>query len=73
MSDDEQDLAEMYDEESLGDDEPRVEPEPADGRLHGHLAAPDAGGNDGTAELVATEYPEDGDPLSPEERAMHTE
>ena len=39
-------------------------------RVNGRLLAPDQGGNDRTAELIATEYPADG-PLSPEEAALH--
>jgi len=69
---DEQDVAELYDEESRGDDETIIETSPAGGRPRGQLLAPDQGGVDETAELVATELPAD-DLLSPEEAALHLE
>ncbi len=46
--------------------------DPTDDVVHGRLMAPDEGGNDDVAELVATEYPVD-DPLAPEESALHIE
>ncbi len=69
---DEQDTAELYDEESLGEDETIIETATPDGRLHGELLAPDGGGIDGVAELVAHELPTD-DEMSPEGAALHLE
>lgn len=96
---DEQEMAELFDEDALGEDgvlidellraddidmvesvADRASHEEADfdrrpGRgdmVHGLLGAPEAGGSDRTAELVATEYPAEG-PLSPEEAALHFE
>ncbi len=69
---DEQDRAEEFDEESLGEDEPRLEPPPNDDMVHGHLGSPDQLGADRIAELVADEFETD-DLLSPEESAMHLE
>lgn len=69
---DEQDIAEMYDEESRGEDETIAEIEPLYGRVRGKLLAPDGGGVDDVGELVATELEDDGD-RSPEESALHLE
>lgn len=69
---DEQDRAEEFDEEALGEDETRVEPPPNDGMVHGHLGSPDQLYADNISELVAEEFPTD-DLLSPEESAMHLE
>ena len=69
---DEQDTAELYDEESLGEDETIIETAAPDGRIHGELLAPDGGGVDDVAELVARELPTD-DEMSPEEAALHLE
>lgn len=69
---DEQDSAELFDEDTVGDDGRSLEPTPDDGRVHGHLLAPDEGGPDEVSELVATEIPTDGQ-LAPEEAALHLE
>lgn len=70
---DAQDEAEMFDEESRGEDETVVEgPPPGDGHLHGRLLAPDQLLDDEIAELIATEQPAE-DPLTAEEAAMHYE
>ena len=70
---DAQDEAEMFDEESRGEDEVEVEgPGPADGYVHGSIVAPDPLLADGIAELIASEQPAE-DPLSAEESAMHYE
>ena len=73
MNADEQDRAEMFDEESRGEDETMVDgPDPTDGHLHGRIGAPDQLGSDDIAELVGVEEPAEDD-LSPEEAAMHFE
>ena len=59
-----QDLAEMFDEEALGGDE--VAPH------HQELLAPDPGGSDETAELVASFDDAEG-PIGPEDAALHIE
>ena len=70
---DAQDEAEMFDEESRGEDETNVEgPGPADGYVHGNIVAPDALLADDIAELIASEQPAE-DPLTAEEAAMHYE
>ena len=68
---DEQDTAELYDEESLGQDETIIETDAPDGRIHGQLFVPDGGADDG-AELAARELRTDGE-TSPEEAALHLE
>lgn len=72
MDFDEQDVAEALDDDMAGIDDTVVEPEPADGYVHGQLGDPGQLGADGVAELVADEFPADG-PLSPEEAALHLE
>jgi hypothetical protein len=69
---DAQDLAEAFDEEFQGEDEPQVEPEVDDGYVHGVIGAPDQLGADRIKALVAVEFPADG-PLAPEEAALHLE
>ena len=70
---DAQDEAEMFDEESHGEDETIVEGPPADdGHVHGNIVAPDQLLADDIAELIASEQPAE-DPLSAEEAAMHYE
>jgi hypothetical protein len=70
---DAQDTAEVFDEESRGEDETVVEgPAPDDGHVHGRLVAPDQLLSDDIAELIASEQPAE-DPLSAEEAAMHYE
>ena len=72
-SSDEQDIAELYDEDAMGDEGPITEDRAgSDDLVHGIIGSPDQLGNDDIAELVASEYPADG-PQSPEEAAMHTE
>lgn len=70
---DAQDEAEMFDEESRGEDETNVEgPAADDGYVHGSIVAPDALLADDIAELIASEQPAE-DPLTAEEAAMHYE
>ena len=70
---DPQDEAEMFDEESRGEDETDVEAKaPEDGYVHGSIVAPDPLLADDIAELIASEQPAE-DPLSAEESAMHYE
>lgn len=68
---DEQDRAELFDDDTVGVgsvDDDVVD----DGHLHDRLVAPDEGGPDDVAELVASEVPADS-PLSAEEAALHYE
>ncbi|MGZ4677861.1 MAG: hypothetical protein ACXVJ7_11325 [Acidimicrobiia bacterium] len=68
-----QDEAEMFDEETRGEDETVVEGPPAgDGHLHGTIVAPDQLLADDIAELVGSEQAAE-DPLTAEEGAMHYE
>ena len=70
---DAQDEAEMFDEETRGEDETVVEgPPPDDGLVHGNIVAPDPLLADDIAELVGSEEPAE-DPLSAEEAALHYE
>ena len=70
---DAQDEAEMFDEESRGEDETIVEGPPADdGHVHGNILAPDQLLADDIAELIASEQAAE-DPLTAEEAAMHYE
>lgn len=70
---DAQDEAEMFDEETRGEDETVVEDAvPDDGYVHGNIVAPDQLLADDIAELIAAEQPAE-DPLSAEEAAMHYE
>jgi hypothetical protein len=70
---DSQDQAEVFDEESRGEDETVVDaPPPDDGLVHGRLVAPDQLLADDIAELIASEEPAE-DPLTAEEAAMHYE
>ncbi|MBK5289065.1 MAG: hypothetical protein JJE46_11430 [Acidimicrobiia bacterium] len=70
---DAQDEAEMFDEETRGEDETVVEPPlPEDGHVHGTIVAPDQLLADDVAELIASEQPAE-DPLTAEEAAMHYE
>jgi hypothetical protein len=63
---DDQDVAEMYDEEARGGDEAESESH------HQELLAPDLGGVDDVAELVATFDDAEG-PIGPEDAALHLE
>lgn len=58
---DAQELAEILDEEARDAEDPPV---------HTELLAPDLGGNDDVAELVASAEPAEG-PIGPEEAAVH--
>ncbi len=70
---DAQDEAEMFDEETRGEDETVVEgPLADDGHVHGNIVAPDQLLADDIAELIGSEQPAE-DPLSAEEAAMHYE
>jgi len=70
---DAQDEAEMFDEESRGEDETIVEGPPAgDGHLRGTIVAPDQLLADDIAELIGSEQAAE-DPLTAEEAAMHYE
>lgn len=57
-----QDVAELLDEEALGGDEELPH--------HRELLAPDLGGDDDVAELVAS-YDDAEGPIGPEDAAMH--
>ena len=70
---DAQDEAEMFDEESRGEDETDVENPPVgDGHLTGTIVAPDQLLADDIAELIGSELAAE-DPLTAEEAAMHYE
>jgi hypothetical protein len=70
---DAQDEAELFDEESRGEDETDVENPPVgDGHLTGTIVAPDQLLADDVAELVGSEEAAE-DPLTAEESAMHYE
>jgi hypothetical protein len=70
LSADDFDGPESFEDRSRHEEPDFDEQLPPDDHLRGTLLAPDQGGNDRDAELVANELPAEG-PLSPEEAAVH--